>query len=112
MPRKISIKDLPKELRPFAEIITPALALMLDRDGGESVMRFLFGYKKTNRSWERKLQRSMTIGQRCEWRQAMSDERIKLLDEVRVLRMTGTALRRAVVQRVMNELLLLVVKAL
>ena len=112
MARKITMKDLPKELQPFAEIVLPALVKMLERDGSGSLMSYLFQYKASNRSWDRKLQRAMTVSERIRWRRIMSSRRIQLLEEVKTMRMAGTALRRAIVRRIMDELILLVVKAL
>ena len=103
---------MPGDLKPFAKAIVPVLADMVDKQGLDEVRRFLFVYRGNDRSWDKKLARNMTVRQRIKWRQAMSDKRIAELEEVKVMRMKSTALRRLLVQRIMTKALEIAIGAL
>ena len=103
---------VPGDLRPYAAIIMPVLQDMIDEQGWDPVRKFLFAYKGHNRSWDRKLQRSMTYKQILQWRQISSNRRIVELKRYKDTRLQVTEMRRQLVQRVMTAAIEIAIGAL
>jgi len=103
---------VPEDLRPYAAIVMPVLQDMVAEQGWDAVRKFLFAYKGKDRSWDRKLERRMTMRQMLEWRQISSNRRINELKEYKARRLQVTEMRRKLVQRIMTAAIELGIGAL
>lgn len=96
---KVILSKLPKDLKPYAAIIIPAISKMVRRDGWDTMRQFVFNYKGNDRSWDRRLQRNMTVHQRSRWRLVMSHKRMKELAAHKARKIEFIKIRRQIVQR-------------
>ena len=93
---------IPVDLRGIAGLILPIIREMVATHGWDHVRKFLFAYKGSTHSWDRRLLRQMTVAERIRWRKIFSRQRVAELQNINNKYLTLSYLRRVLIQKVIT----------